>query len=178
MSALRGIGCKYGGTAVRSGLDTNGNGILDDDEASQTAYICSGRQDSALVRLDDEPAGPNCPHGGTAVRTGIDTNGNGVLEESEVTSTQYVCNGGVVGDVTISSAEGIAALAAVRHLVGVLTIEGGLEGEVVLPDIEIVEGEIRVTAQAISGLKMPKLVRAGGVRVKDVGNSPVSRGLT
>lgn len=119
---------------------------------------------TSLVRLDDEPTGPNCPHGGTAVKSGVDLNDNGVLEDDEVTSTQYVCSGGVVGDVTISSAEGVQALAGVRHIVGMLTIEGGLTGEVVLPDIEVVEGEIRVLG-ALGGLKMPKLKRAGGVMV-------------
>jgi len=34
-----------------------------------------------------------CPNGGITVQSGIDTNGNGVLDPSEVTSTQYVCNG-------------------------------------------------------------------------------------
>ncbi len=34
-----------------------------------------------------------CLSGGISVDAGIDTNGNGVLDPSEVTSTQYVCNG-------------------------------------------------------------------------------------
>jgi hypothetical protein len=34
-----------------------------------------------------------CANGGITVQSGIDTNGNGVLDPSEVTSTQYVCNG-------------------------------------------------------------------------------------
>lgn len=119
---------------------------------------------TSLIRLDDEPAGSNCPHGGTAVKSGTDKNDNGVLEDDEVTSTQYVCSGGVVGDVTISSPEGVQALAGIRHLVGMLTIEGGLTGDVVLPDIEVVEGKILVTG-ALGSLKMPKLQRAGGVSV-------------
>ena len=35
----------------------------------------------------------NCLYGGITVTSGIDSNGNGVLDVSEVTSTQYVCNG-------------------------------------------------------------------------------------
>ena len=35
----------------------------------------------------------SCPNGGVTVNGGIDSNGNNVLDDSEVTSTQYVCNG-------------------------------------------------------------------------------------
>jgi hypothetical protein len=34
-----------------------------------------------------------CPNGGITVEGGIDSNGNKLLDASEVTSTQYVCNG-------------------------------------------------------------------------------------
>ncbi len=34
-----------------------------------------------------------CPNGGITVEGGIDTNANKILDPSEVTSTQYVCNG-------------------------------------------------------------------------------------
>lgn len=34
-----------------------------------------------------------CPSGGVSVDAGIDANGNGRLDESEVSNTQYVCNG-------------------------------------------------------------------------------------
>jgi hypothetical protein len=49
-----------------------------------------------LTRRDVEPSGANCAHGGTAVQSGLDTNRNGVLEDSEVTRTDYVCNGPVL----------------------------------------------------------------------------------
>ena len=35
----------------------------------------------------------DCPTGGILVQTGIDKNGNGTLDASEVTSSQKVCNG-------------------------------------------------------------------------------------
>jgi hypothetical protein len=42
-----------------------------------------------------EPVGTNCTNGGTKIETGLDANGNGVLDMSEVNAsqTQYVCNG-------------------------------------------------------------------------------------
>jgi OmcA/MtrC family decaheme c-type cytochrome len=48
-----------------------------------------------LAATIPEPAGANCPFGGTKLTFGIDANTNGVLDESEVnaTATTYVCNG-------------------------------------------------------------------------------------
>lgn len=56
---------------------------------------CSGDSPSGnLIRVDDENAGSNCAAGGLAVRTGVDGDGNGVLADSEIVATNYVCNGG------------------------------------------------------------------------------------
>ncbi len=51
-----------------------------------------------------------CPNGGITVQSGIDTNGNGVLDPSEVTSTQYVCNGAGITwvDVADTSIQAVA----------------------------------------------------------------------
>ena len=58
-------------------------------------------------------AGPapvdQCPNGGISVDAGIDTNGNGVLDASEVTSTQYVCNG-ANGTNGVNGSNGISTL--------------------------------------------------------------------
>ncbi|HOB72184.1 MAG TPA: hypothetical protein PKM18_10430, partial [bacterium] len=43
--------------------------------------------------ISDEPAGDNCVDGGKKIDSGIDTNGDGVLQENEIQSTDYVCNG-------------------------------------------------------------------------------------
>ena len=48
---------------------------------------------SALVNTTPEPAGANCPNGGTKVDVGDDTNGNGTLDASEIKQTRYVCAG-------------------------------------------------------------------------------------
>jgi hypothetical protein len=52
-----------------------------------------GGSPPARVAIVPEPAGANCPAGGSAVRVGVDSNQNGGLDESEVTGTTYVCNG-------------------------------------------------------------------------------------
>ncbi|MDC0714817.1 hypothetical protein POL68_40590 [Stigmatella sp. ncwal1] len=94
-----GANCTQGGTAVKSGLDSNENGTLDADEVSNTTFVCNGRTGatgqngkSALVRLDPEPAGPNCAYGGTSVKSGLDSNGDGSLSNLEVQTTQLVCS--------------------------------------------------------------------------------------
>lgn len=48
---------------------------------------------TSIVRLDNEPAGTNCAAGGIAVKNGIDGNGNGALEDAEVTRTAFICSG-------------------------------------------------------------------------------------
>jgi hypothetical protein len=50
---------------------------------------------NALIKTTTEPAGSNCANGGTKIETGLDANGNGVLDAGEVNAiqTKYVCNG-------------------------------------------------------------------------------------
>ena len=122
-----GANCATGGKKVNSGLDTNGNGILDSTEITSSSYICNGATGAAgnngsngangntgdtgttgasgvagtpganglntLVAIVAEPVGSNCTYGGTEVTSGIDSNGNGILDSGEVTSTRYICNG-------------------------------------------------------------------------------------
>ncbi len=52
----------------------------------------TGRNSILYSVLNSAPTS-SCPNGGITVYAGIDTNGNGVLDTSEITSTQYVCNG-------------------------------------------------------------------------------------
>ena len=56
---------------------------------------------TALINTTAEPLGTNCPNGGTKIEVGLDSNSNGVLENSEINAaqTKYVCNGaqGVAG---------------------------------------------------------------------------------
>lgn len=49
---------------------------------------------SSLLSLTPEAAGEHCAAGGTRIESGLDANGNGALDGSEVSSTSYVCNGG------------------------------------------------------------------------------------
>lgn len=89
--------CGQGGTAVKSGFDANGDGTLGTSEVTNTTFVCNGLTDypnrgEALVRLDSEPAGANCAYGGTSVKSGFDSDGDGTLDDFEVTTTQLVCS--------------------------------------------------------------------------------------
>jgi hypothetical protein len=54
---------------------------------------------NALIKTTTEAAGSNCTNGGTKIETGLDVNGNGTLDASEVNSgqTKYVCNATIPG---------------------------------------------------------------------------------
>ena len=95
-----GNNCPAGGSRIASGPDLNGNGRVDADELASTVYVCngvSGRNGddgaTALVSTEQEPAGLNCRTGGKKVTTGVDRNGDAVLQATEILSTSYVCNG-------------------------------------------------------------------------------------
>jgi hypothetical protein len=107
-----GSDCPAGGKKIESGVDTNQNGTLDPSEVTSTSYVCNGEAgdsgapgqpgaageagapgQGSLVVTTHELAGPNCAYGGTRIETGIDANGDGMLETGEVNAsqTQYVC---------------------------------------------------------------------------------------
>ena len=48
---------------------------------------------NSLINPTPVPAGAQCAAGGTRVESGIDANGNGVLDAAELAATVYVCNG-------------------------------------------------------------------------------------
>lgn len=53
------------------------------------------RGPSSLVATDNVDVDANCVHGGTRLRAGVDTSGDGVLQENEVDpgSAKFLCNG-------------------------------------------------------------------------------------
>ena len=90
--------CPNGGISVDSGIDINGNGLLDTTEVQNTQYVCNGTNATngtnglnALVIVTSEPSGTNCPYGGSKVSVGLDSNSNGILDTSEITSSNYIC---------------------------------------------------------------------------------------
>ena len=113
--------CANGGITVESGIDTNGNSILDSSEVTSTQYVCNGANGTdgmaALLSMITEPTGSNCTDGGTRVNAGLDANKDGLLADAEVTSASYVCNGSpgihdsLISIVTMSRPEPTATMA-------------------------------------------------------------------
>ncbi len=123
--------CPNGGITVDAGIDTNGNGVLDASEITSTQYVCNGANGSsgstALVSMTNESAGTNCASGGKKVSVGLDTNNNGVLDSSEITSIDYICNGASGTDGT-NGTNGLNSLVSiVSEPAGVNCANGGVK---------------------------------------------------
>lgn len=110
-SETAGANCATGGQKIQSGLDQNSNGQLDVSEVTATSFACNGAAGSAgaagrpsLVAVTAENSGANCATGGNKVRSGLDANSNGTLEDGEVQSTSFVCHGS-------AGAQGVAGAA-------------------------------------------------------------------
>lgn len=87
-------GCEDGGTRLVIGSDLDGDGVLDDFEITDEAEVCTlADLPLPLVVLTPIAAGATCPAGGARLTTGVDLDGDGVLEADEVTSSASVCNG-------------------------------------------------------------------------------------
>lgn len=96
--------CANGGVSIDTGIDENGNGTLDSDEVDNTYVICNGADgvdgsdgtasgSNTVFDFEDIAAGDTCVYGGTRLLIGLDGNSNGVLDVSEVVTTQDLCEG-------------------------------------------------------------------------------------
>ena len=108
------IACPNGGVTISSGVDSNGDGVLETSEVTATNNVCSGSTPTAtyaslvtttMLALGDS----HCPDGGTEIDTGLDNGagggiaGDGILQPGEITSTQYVCSGAVTASSLVST---------------------------------------------------------------------------
>ena len=103
-----GANCANGGTKIEVGLDTDGNGVLDNSEvnSSLTKYVCNGSSISginSLINTTIEPSGINCANGGIKIEVGLDGNNNGDLDSNEVQTnkTKYLCTPNSNSNLTI-----------------------------------------------------------------------------
>jgi len=122
-----GANCAAGGQKIESGLDDDGDGVLDvPAEVDSTVYACNGTTGAAgadgadgddgltsLVKVTAEGAGANCAAGGQKIQSGIDADKDGVLDDpAEVASTAYACNG-ATGAAGADGADGLLSLVKV-----------------------------------------------------------------
>ncbi len=160
-----GDNCAEGGQEVRVGLDEDGDDELDEDEVSATYYVCNGQEGEdgedgetgetgetgadgiqTLVAIADQEGDEPCPYGGQRVTVGPDTNGNDVLDDDEVASTEYLCDGS-------SGTDGLNALVEVSDD-DEFCPEGGTKVEVGLDENEneeLDEDELATTQYVCHG---------------------------
>lgn len=138
-SESSGDNCSSGGLKIEVGLDTNDNLELDTNEILSTYFICNGTDGtngsngfSTLSNVITEPAGDNCSEGGYKLEVGLDTNNNGTLDAGEVTSENYICNGGA----GTNGNDGYSSLIRIStELPGNNCSNGGMKVEVGLDDV-------------------------------------------
>lgn len=113
--------CSNGGLTIESGLDLNSNGQLDSDEVLNSNLLCNGKDGLNGVDGVDGQNGLTTLMSqesidiGVFVHSGLDLNNDGVLEDSEITTTSFVSNGvdgeqGVQGETGNNGANGYSSL--------------------------------------------------------------------
>ena len=123
--------CPDGGIEVDAGIDANSSGVLDPSEVTSVQYVCSGVAGAngtngsdgftTLVAVTSEPAGTNCDAGGKKVSVGKDNNANNILDSSEISSADYICDGA-------SGANGLNSLVSIVPEWGIYCAEVNLRG--------------------------------------------------
>jgi hypothetical protein len=87
--------CSEGGYVLTSGLDDDGDGVLDSNEVESTSIVCNGIDGASGLVLTRPYSGGSCGPDGTGreIRAGRDLDHNGILDANEVEHTSVVCDG-------------------------------------------------------------------------------------
>lgn len=151
-----GVNCENGGLKVEVGIDHNRNLMLEDDEVESSYFVCNGENGSdgisALSEVTSEPEGANCANGGLKISLGLDLNSNGSLENEEVLSENFLCNGldGIDGENGLTN-----LIRVVSEDPGENCENGGLRIDIGLDDNRnenLEDGEIGYTYFTCNGL--------------------------
>ena len=161
--------------------NSNSNESLPDGRVQIDAQINADAAPppKTLVRIDPESPGANCPAGGSAVHVGQDLNGDGILEDSEIQSTSYICTppnpSTIEGSISINNSVDAATLIGVTTITGNLVISAPGLDSIDLSSIQTLGGSFTVTG--FSGTQ----ISAGFVTVGgdiDVENIPTVTAVT
>jgi photosystem II stability/assembly factor-like uncharacterized protein len=166
-----GAQCATGGKAISAGLDSNANGVLDAGEVSSTGYVCNGSDGAngrdggngtngsngtnglnTLASIVSEPAGANCPYGGSKVSIGSDGNANNALDVGEVAATSYLCDGAPGATLNWVSVTGTAVQA--QSNTGYVASNDTAQVVVTLPADPAVGDVLRISGAGLGGWKI------------------------
>ena len=144
VSVVAGGDCANGGARIDTGIDTNGDSVLDDEEVTDSVYVCNGLDGvsapASMVEVVRVEAADGCDGAAIRIESGVDSNGNGLLDEAEVSATETICEPNSSGDnCTLEDIDGVKVLtcgdtSAVvleepNRIVASITCVGMLEGE-------------------------------------------------
>ncbi|MFP2896138.1 hypothetical protein [Corallococcus sp. 4LFB] len=154
-----------GGAAVEAGSDLDGDSALTTSEIEATDYVCGLDAADLKLRQQAEPAGPNCPRGGTRVDAYLDRDDDGELDPGGYMSTVYVCQATRVhdGNFVVADPVDLVALEGVTHLRGELTVSAPTLSDASLPSLAVIQGSLTVKGNAsLRRLSLPSLRFVGG----------------
>jgi len=156
-----GAHCLLAGTAIESGPDRNGNGVLDDDEVTGVEYACG---EPLLTRLAAAPPDAQCVAGGVAFLAGRDRNHDGRLEDDEVEQREVACGDEVARDIAVHTADDAAALAGIAVITGSLMVDNVALGELAMPRLVQIRGGLEIKGNAaLARVALPVLQTIDGV---------------
>jgi len=130
-----------GGKKIESGVDINANGELDEDEISESTFVCNGAAGmdgkngaTALVAVSDSAPSEICPEGGKEIKTGLDHNSNNSLDSKEVTSSEYICSLAEINNIIKKSSDcGVdTSHRSSTHAISLLMLLFGISGLAIL----------------------------------------------
>ena len=165
-----GANCPDGGTAVWVGDDADGDGALEQGEVRDVMYLC--KTVHALVKLVtlDAPGAP-CVHG-AAIQVGHDLDDDGELDPAEVLLTEYVCGAAYAGYLAINDLTDLDYYRNVRVVASDLSISWGRLGQVELPNLSFVGGDVTILDNAtLTSVRLPSLYSVG--KSLTVANNPL-----
>ena len=99
--------CPNGGVEIFTGVDKNGDGVLQVAERQNSEIVCNGIDgtdgadgtngadgNTTLITQTPLSVGSSlCSNGGIEIHTGLDSNRNNILDSSEITGNYPICNG-------------------------------------------------------------------------------------
>lgn len=130
------------GTSCSVQTGTDGTRTITCDDGTSAVINDGAAGYDSLVRQDTLDVGSTeCPTGGVAVKTGLDADRSGTLEDGEVSQTTYVCNGpaGQAGEAALVRL--VPELPGVHCTAGGTAVQTGTDtdGNGTLEDAEVLE---------------------------------------